>query len=116
MTKRQYFSSKLRYLIFVGDDPATLGNDQVYVFRANDFDAAFERALHLGIAGEKAYKNHLSQDVRWRFAEVISLDILPSEDLDSIEIYSEPVHFSDTDALSTNCELNPSKSKPTQTL
>lgn len=82
----KYFSCKLRLLIFIGDGLATRANDQVYVFKATNFSTAFKRALDLGMTAEHTYRNHINQDVKWHFAEVIFLDILPSQDLDGVEV------------------------------
>jgi hypothetical protein len=85
------------------------------LFRAADFDEAFQRALALGRAQEEEYLGGEGEKVRWRLKEVISLDIL-DEELDGAEVYSEPVALAPGETYSFDVTFEPEKSQPTQTV
>src|SRR3954469_10548280 len=85
-----WFSTKVRLLVLLEKQGATRYADSVFLFRAGDFDEAFQRALALGRSQEEEFLGGEGERVRWRLKEVVSLDVL-DDPLDVLEIYSEPV-------------------------
>ncbi|MES5484932.1 DUF4288 domain-containing protein [Bradyrhizobium sp. INPA03-11B] len=116
MKNDQWFSTKLRFVVMVEPIGGDTLNDCVYLLRATDFDAAFDRALSIGQASQKEYLNAMGQRVQWRFVEVISLDVIRSDNLDGCEVYSEPVHLNNQEVLPFEAEFSPETSKPIQTI
>jgi len=90
--------------------------DSLIVFQSTDFDSAFTRALELGRKQESMYLNAENHQVVWKLKEVISLDIIDSEALDGVEVYSEHVDLSPDEIIPFNAEFHPEQSKPRQTI
>jgi hypothetical protein len=73
----KFYSARLLYIILVDDGRPRRRNDHdetVVLFRARDFDHAFERALELGRAGETRYLNVAGQSVHWALVQVMTVD------------------------------------------
>ena len=83
-----WFGAQLKTVCFV-DGVGSVDCDLcVHVLRAADPDSAFRRALEIGSTHNTSYKNADNQTVEWRFAEVVTLDLLGSGDLDGREVHS----------------------------
>jgi hypothetical protein len=115
MIREAWFSARLRFAILIETQGLAQYSDSVYVFRSSDFETAFQKALEIGRAGERAYANGAGQRVEWKLAEVISIDIVRADSLDGAEVYSEPVWGSDP-SLSLEHEFHPELSMPNQTV
>jgi len=115
MSKETWFSSKLRFVIMVAPVGGDILNDRVILFKAKDFDHAFQRALAIGEMSENEYLNDEANLVSWKFMEVISVDVIRSN-LDGAEIYSEPIHLSEEKMIPYGTEFNPRASEPIQTI
>lgn len=90
MTLR-WWSTKVRVLCLVeGSEPtdACLQDEQVFVFRAEDRESAFARALALGREQETEYLNSDEQVVMWRLARVLTLHEILADNLDGSEVHS----------------------------
>ena len=77
--RMQFYSARLLYIILVDDGRPRRRNDHdetVVLFRATDFDHAFQRALELGRAAETQYVNGAGQAVRWTLVEVTTVDCI----------------------------------------
>ena len=111
----RWYSSKVRLVVLMEKQGATRYSDSVFLFRAEDFDQAFQRALELGRAQEEEYVGGEGEKVRWRLKEVVSLDVLGDE-LDGAEVYSEPVSLAPGEAYAFDVAFEPEKSQPTQTV
>ena len=64
------------------------GRKPVYLFRSDDFDSAFQRALAIGEGGQSGGEEGLRRP-RWvetRLAEVVKLDCLGSELDEELEV------------------------------
>jgi Domain of unknown function (DUF4288) len=116
MNEKKWFSTKLRFAIMIESAGADTLNDCVFMLKAVDFDVAFDRAISIGYASEKEYRNSQGQLVQWKFKEIISLDIIQSEDLDGREVYSEPIHLANENMIPFETEFSPKTSKPLQTI
>lgn len=112
----QWFSSKLRLVCLIEGKGATRYQDSVYLFRADEFEEAFQRALDLGRACEESYLNPDNKRVYWRLKEIISLDIITADQLDGAEVYSEPVPLEEGVEISFDASFSPEASRPTQTI
>jgi len=112
----KWFSSKVRVVCLVEPEGAQRYMDSVYVFKADDFETAFQRAVDLGKEQEEEYLNAENQIVRWRLKEVISLDVINHTSLDGAEVYSEPVELEVGARLPFDADFQPEKSLPTQTV
>jgi hypothetical protein len=111
-----YFSSRLLYVILVDDGRPRRRNhydESTVVFRARDFQHAFQRALELGVAAEHQYKNEKGQNVRWALVEVATLDQIGPQ-LDGQEISSRLHDRTARAAIAFGSRFRPQKSKSTQ--
>ena len=116
MSRSSWFSARVRLVLLIEGAGARGYADSVFVFRAADFDDAFQRALALGRKQEQEYVGGEGKRVRRRLKEVISLDILRADDLDGAEVYSEPVDLAAGEASNFDQVFTPEASKPTQTV
>ena len=110
-----WFSARIRFAIII----ETIGlhgySDSIYLFRATDFETAFQKVMEIGYNHEESYINGDNQRVVWKFVEIISLDIIRSKSLDGAEIYSEPVS-GENPSWTIEHEFHPELSEPTQTV
>ena len=110
-----WFSTRLRFAIIIETQGLVRYSDSVYLFKATDFETAFQRALETGQKNQREYVNSDGQQVVWKLAEVLALDIIQAESLDGAEVYSEPVSGTDS-SWTIEQTLHPEASKPTQTV
>ena len=110
-----YFSGRIRFAIIIETIGLHRYSDSVYLFQAIDFEDAFKRIMEIGYNNEDSYFNIDNQRVVWKFAEIISLDIIRSESLDGAEIYSEPVE-GENPSWTIEHKFHPELSEPTQTI
>jgi hypothetical protein len=116
MNEQDWFSTKLRFAVMMEPDGASLLYDCVHLLRAGDFAAAFEKAVRIGEASQQEYLNWDGRRVQWRLMEVLSLDIIPSDDLDGRVVHAEPIQLDDNRMLPFGATFSPRASKPTQTI
>ena len=109
-----WFSTKVRIACLIEGQGAVDYMDSVYVFRAKDFEEAFQCAFKLGCSQEEEYLNFENRRVSWRFKEIISLDIIRSRAINGAEVYSEPVELAPGEQIPFDAEFHPEDSKPTQ--
>ena len=109
-----WFSAKLRRICLVEGHGCTMANDSVHVFQATDFDEAFERALDIGRRHEEEYRTADGQLVRWKLAEVLTLDAV-RDSIDGAEVYSEFAEFDPPRGMTIDAIFHPEDSKPNQT-
>ena len=109
-----WFSASVRLAVLIKGLGLDTFTQSVVVFRAADRDAAFARALALGRALETTYANGDGEEVRWRLAEIVTLDQLKRDDLDGAEVYftfeDEP-----TERLPFETVFHPADSEPRET-
>jgi hypothetical protein len=111
--RQQWFSASMRLVILVEGKGATLQDEVVHVFRADDCDAAFQRALALGRSHERDYKNGYGQQVRWRLDRILTLDMIRVLDLDGAEVFSALSHVSGGPEF--DADFHPERQRPAQT-
>ena len=114
--KPQWFSTKIRQVCLIELEGADLYWDSIFVFQAEDFDKAFQKALCLGKKQEVEYVNANGGKVRWKFKEIISLDMIRQENLDEAEIYSESIDIPIKEREAFDSVFYPENSKPIQTI
>ncbi len=116
MTDKSWFSSKVRCVCLVENHNATSFMDLVFVFRAKDFNDAFKKALELGYKQEEEWLNIYTERVRWRFKEILALDIIKAESLDGVEVNSESFDVPADQEIPFDSEFYPQQSEPKQTV
>ena len=116
MNEKRWFSSRVRMICLIEQVGGDYYMDSVIVFQSTDFDSAFTRALELGRKQESMYLNAENHQVVWKLKEVISLDVIDSETLEGVEVYSEHVNLSPDEIIPFNAEFHPEQSKPKQTI
>jgi hypothetical protein len=113
-----YYSAKLLFIILVDDGNARRKNhygESILVFKARDFDHAFTRALELGRAQERTYKNVKGKDVRWALVEVIDLDCVGRR-LDGVEVSSKLHARISKKPIFHRHRFHPERSRPGQSI
>lgn len=110
-----WFSGRVRFAIIIETIGLNGYYDSVYLFRSIDFNTAFRKVVEIGRNNEQSYFNGDNQQVVWKLSDIISLDIIKSESLDGVEVYSEPVSGEDP-SLTIEHEFHPELSEPTQTV
>lgn len=111
----EWFSAKLRSVILVENKGALHYVDSVHIFRANDWSTALTRAIQLGRTHERIDTNEFGQQVRWAFAEVLTLDSLAGDELDGIEVNTEFSDVPGSVAFVFETQFAPETSSPAQT-
>lgn len=109
-----WFSTRLRLLAVAERREVFFRMDCVHVFRAADWDAAFQRAIQLGRGHEHEYANDAGRLVQWKLDAVLTLDMVNTDDLDGAEVYSE---MDEVDpATYPPPQFAPERSTPTQSI
>ena len=103
----------MRLVILVEGDVATSQDEVVHVFRADDWDVAFQRALALGRSHGCDYKKFRGQGVRWRLERILTLDMVRVSDLDGAEVFFALSEVSDGPEFNT--VFDPEEHRPGQT-
>jgi hypothetical protein len=109
----QWFATSLRLVCLVEGYGATTQETSVHIFRATDWDNAFDRALALGRSHEQDYLNGEGEQVRWRLDRVSTLDMIRAPDLEGAEVFSEMSDVSGGPPFDTMFE--PEKHQPENT-
>jgi len=82
MKTRDWYQARIRWAEMVEGQGIRSWEEAVYLFRSEDFDSAFQRALAIGAGGQSGGEEAGKRRPRWvetRFAEVVALDCLGSE-------------------------------------
>jgi len=87
-----YYSAKLHVVCLVDDantyeEYSYTSDYPIVIFKATDFEDAFQKALRLGKDQEHQYKNGNGADVRWALNAVEALYFL-GDDIDGVEVGS----------------------------
>lgn len=59
MSDAKWFSAKLQFAVMIEPEGSDLLNDCVFLFKADDFEPAFERAIEIGEARQHGLPEHL---------------------------------------------------------
>ncbi len=91
MKAREWYRAQIRWAVMVEGRGLREWEQGVYLFRSEDFDAAFQRALALGEGGQSGGEEGTGKP-RWtetRLAQVVALDCLGAELDDELEVHWE---------------------------
>ena len=109
-----YYCAQLLTVCLVADGKPRKLNTCDYsfvLFKANDYEHAFERAVALGKQQETQYSNAKGQPVRWAFVRVEAIKHLGAE-LDGIEVGSLLDVWRTEEPLPFSKRFQPHRSKP----
>lgn len=115
MSRRWWFSAKVRLVVETDRRGWLHYADSVFVFRAKDYDEAFKRAIVLGRSREESYKNEEGDRVCWRLKEILTLDRIKSRSLDGAEVLYESPDIPKGGRRRSGLKLHPEKSEPRET-
>jgi len=82
MKTRQWYQARIRWAEMVEGRGIRHWEGGLYLFRSEDRDAAFQRALEIGEGGQSGGDEESARRTRWvetRLAEVVTLDCLGDE-------------------------------------
>ena len=86
---KSWFQATVRWAVMVEGRGLRDWEEAVYLFRSEDYDSAFRRALAIGEGGRDGWEEG-TQHPRWvetRLAEVVTLNCLGSELEDELEVH-----------------------------
>jgi hypothetical protein len=89
MKTKEWYQARIRWAEMVEGRGVRHWQEGVYLFRSEDFDSAFERAIAIGEGGQGGSEEGIRRP-RWvetRLAEVVTLDCLGSELDDELEVH-----------------------------
>lgn len=112
-----FYSARLIVIILVDDDKPKKRNrhdEVIIVFKARNYEHAFERALELGRAQEHTYKNHKNQDVRWALVDVAQIHCI-GPTIEDVEVASKLFSRTSATSISFNQQFEPEKRLPHET-
>ena len=113
-----WFSARLRLACLIEGSGVSRYEDSVVLFYAADGTAAFRRALELGRSRERSFTNRYGERVAWKLKEVATLDRLASDDIDGVEVISDPIFdiLPEDASLPIEHQFDPERSEPNVTL
>jgi len=107
----RWFSAKNRIVVLIEGIGAEHFMDCVHVFRAADFDDAFQTALRIGKSHQQDYLNGEGRMVRWRLQEIVSLAQIGRR-IDGAEVHSEFVDLAAGEEVAFEHVFHPEDSTP----
>lgn len=110
--KMLWHSTRLRMARLVDPHGCDALVDHVFVFRAPHENSWIKKPVEIGRALEREEVG--DNRVVWRLAEVVTQDLLRFQDLDGVEVYSEPVHLDEADIIPFGTTFQPERSTPTR--
>jgi hypothetical protein len=116
MSRRGWYSAKLRFAIMIAGKGSNHLTDSVYLFRAASFDAAFKRALAIGRKAETRYKNAYGESVAWKLMEIVTLDVIQARDLDGAQVCSDAIFLRGRKRMPARTRFAPERSRPAQSI
>ena len=97
MKTRQWYRARIRWAEMVEGRGIRYWEEGLYLFRSDDREAAFRRALEIGEGSQSGGEEETRRRTRWvetRLAEVVALDCLGpelSEEEEPLEVLRIPV-------------------------
>jgi hypothetical protein len=116
MSKKQWYSAKLRFAMMVSPEGGDTLNDTVIVFKAKNFKDAFARGIAIGEKSEEEYLNGEGNLVSWKLMEMIHINIIRSDKIDGAEVHSELFSVGEGETIPLETVFNPKDSNPSQTM
>ena len=116
MKGRPWYQARLRWAEMVEDRGIRHWEEGVYVFRSEDREEAFRRALEIGEAGQRKEYEGTGRRSRWvetRLAEVVTLDCLGDElEVEPLEASQMRLRLRTREKIEFEYEFEPAKKAP----
>ena len=116
MTRKKWFSSRIRLVCSIANKGPIDFWDSIYVFKASSFKDGFKRALNIGKSQEEEYLNKEGEEVHWELFEILTIDQIHGDELDGAEVYFESVKVGKGNKIRFLNGFKPALSKPVQTI
>ncbi len=114
MKTRQWYQARIRWAQMVKGRGIRNWEEGLYLFRSEDREAAFRRALEIGEGGQSGEEEETGRRPRWvetRLAEVVTLDCLGDELAeDPLEVHW--MRLPATEKIGFDHEFKPAKRAP----
>jgi len=115
MSRQQWYRARIRWAEMVEGHGIRHWEEGLYLYRSEDWDAAFETALELGEGGQNGGDEETRRRTRWvetRLAEIVALDCL-GDDLaleEPMEIFY--IRLPATEKIPFSHKFEPTKKEP----
>lgn len=109
-----YYSARLIVVILMDDGKPKKKNnydEQIIVFKAENYEHAFARAIEIGREQETIYENDKEQDVRWALVKVEEIKFIGKK-IDGVEVISKLSHVISKTPIPFDCRFKPEKQEP----
>ena len=114
MKTRQWYRARIRWAEMVEGRGIRHWKEGLYLFRSEDREAAFRRALEIGEGGQSGGEEETRRRRRWvetRLAEVATLDCLGSElEEETLEVHW--LRLPATEKIAVDQNFEPAKKAP----
>lgn len=114
MKRRQWYRARILWAEMVEGRGIRHGEEGLYLFRSEDREAAFKRALEIGEGGPSGEEEETRRRTRWvetRLAEVMTLECLGDE-LDDGPLEVQWVRLPATERIAFEHKFEPAKRVP----
>ena len=114
MKARQWYRARIRWAEMVEGHGLRHWEEGLYLFRSENRDDAFGRALEIGEGGQSGGEEETGRRKRWvetRLAEVVTLDCLGDE-LEEEPLEVHWIRLPATDRIAFDHKFEPAKKAP----
>ena len=118
MKTRQWYWARIRWAEMVEGRGIRYWEEGLYLFRSDDREAAFRRALEIGEGSQSGGEEETRRRTRWvetRLAEVVALDCLGpelSEEEEPLEVHW--MRLPATERIAFDHKFEPARNMPSQ--
>lgn len=116
MTTRQWYRARIRWAEMVKGSGIRNWEEGLYLFRSENRETAFQRALQIGEGGQSGGEEETGRRTRWvetRLAEVVELDCLGPELRDEQEpLEVHWIRLPATEKIAFEHRFEPAKTMP----
>jgi hypothetical protein len=116
MKTRQWYRARIRWAEMVEGHGLRHWEEGLYLFRSEDREAAFCRALEIGEGGQSGGEEEIGRRRRWvetRLAEVVALDCLGTE-LEEEPLEVHWMRLPAAEKIAFDHKFEPSKKAPVE--
>jgi hypothetical protein len=114
MKVRQWYRARIRWAEMVERHGLRHWEEGLYLFRSEDRDAAFHRALEIGEGGQSGGEEETGRGRRWvetRLVEVVTLDCMGDE-LEEEPLEVHWIRLPATERIGFDHKFEPAKKAP----
>jgi len=114
MRRRQWYRARILWAEMVEGRGIRHWEEGLYLFRSDDREAAFQRALEIGEGGQSGGEEETRRHTRWvetRLAEVVALDCLGDE-LEDEPLEVHWIRLPATEKIAYEHKFEPAKKIP----